>query len=57
MEETKLKLLAAGGLQGWGALLGCFELDQQQIALGALTALLDGDAPLSVESAALVVAT
>ena len=46
VEETKLKLLAAGGLQGWGALLGCFELDQQQIALGALTALLDGDAPL-----------
>ena len=46
VEETKLKLLAAGGLQGWAALLGCFELDQQQIALGALTALLDGDAPL-----------
>ena len=39
VEETKLKLLAAGGLQGWAALLGCFELDQQQIALGALTAL------------------
>ena len=46
VEETKLKLLAAGGLQGWAALLGCFELDQQQIALGALTALLDGAAPL-----------
>ena len=46
VEDTKLKLLHAGGLQGWGALLGCFELDQQQIALGALTALLDGEGPL-----------
>ena len=46
VEDVKVKLLAAGGLQGWGALLGCFELDQQQIALSALTALLEGDAPL-----------
>ena len=46
IEDVKLKLLAADGLRGWGALLACFEVDQQQIALSALRALLEGEAPL-----------
>mmetsp|Transcript_57637 Transcript_57637/g.95288 ORF Transcript_57637/g.95288 Transcript_57637/m.95288 type:complete len:504 (+) Transcript_57637:42-1553(+) len=46
VEELKLKMLACGALEHWTKLVGCFDLDMQQIALGALTALLEGEATL-----------
>lgn len=43
VDELKVKLLRLGALSHWGALLSLFDLDQQQVALGALVALLEGD--------------
>ena len=39
VDELKVKLLRLGALSHWGALLSLFDLDQQQVALGALVAL------------------
>ena len=44
VEEVKLRLLKEDALKRWGAIVGCFDLDLQQVALGALRSLLDGDA-------------
>lgn len=43
VDELKLKLLAVGALQRWGELAASYDIEVQQIALGALTALLDGE--------------
>lgn len=46
-ESLKVRQLRQGGLSTWGAMLEAYDHEQQQIALGALCALLDGDAALA----------
>ena len=45
-DELKVKLLSAGALGRWGHLCASYDIEVQQIALGALTAVLDGSAAL-----------
>ena len=48
VEETRMKLLKVGALGAWSSVLGLFDPDQQQIALGALVTLLEGDECLRI---------
>lgn len=45
-ESLKLRQLRQGALPTWGAMLAAHDTEQQQIALGALCALLESDAAL-----------
>ena len=51
VDELKLRLLASGAVQQWGQLVASFEADVQQVALGALTALLEGAEPMAAFNA------
>ena len=44
VESLKVRQLKHGALKVWGAMLSTYDHEQQQIALGALCALLEGDA-------------
>lgn len=44
--SLKVRQLKQGGLSTWGELLASYDYEQQQIALGALCALLEGEAAL-----------
>ena len=46
-ESLKIRQLRQGALATWGAMLASYDHEQQQIGLGALCALLEGDAALS----------
>jgi len=46
VDELKLRLLSAGAVGSWGRLVASFEADVQQVALGALTAMLEGSKPM-----------
>ena len=46
-ESVKLRQLRQGALSTWGSMLEAYDPEHQQIALGALCALLEGDAALA----------
>jgi len=46
VEEIKIRLLEGEAVERWAQLVGCFDFEERQIALDALSALLEGEKPL-----------